>query len=275
MKKKIMILAAVILGLSLQEANTQKENANFDDMILAANDRNDFAIVSRDAKEAGVLQSNWRTMLQGAITSNPSISWEDGSRYKGQNRSNGIGAYYWNDTEDMYFGSFKDNKMDGYGLFIWGNTRNLATCPGCKYYAGYWSNNQKIGVGACYDTNGKLIYNGNFRDDKPTDTYPTAGTGYNSYKLETMDFNDVNAKYIGETYNGRQHGFGIFVWSDGNVFFGWWKDGARNGDGILIYNNGNINNGILPLQRTSNTLVKNSNNGILPLQRVNKVNIII
>ena len=58
-----------------------------------------------------------------------------------------------------------------------------------------------------------------------------------------MDFNDVNAKYIGETYNGRRHGFGIFVWSNGNVFFGWWKDGARDGDGIVIANNGNITTG--------------------------------
>ena len=61
---------------------------------------------------------------------------------------------------DMYNGSFEDGAMSGYGTMTYAD--------GSKY-VGEWNYNDKEGEGEEYDSNGKLIYSGNFykneRDD--------------------------------------------------------------------------------------------------------------
>ena len=178
----------------------------------------------------------WRDMLKQAISANPANNWDNGDRYKGQAMANGMGAYLWSDGT-MYYGSWVENKRTGYGIYITPDGYTVLNCPDCKYYAGNWSNSEKSGTGSCYDATGKLLYRGEFKDDRPVGTYPSTDDNA-AYKFEL--FNYDNGKCIGETYNGRRHGYGIYVWQTGNLWFGWWKDGLRDGAGLYIYNNGNL-----------------------------------
>lgn len=185
---------------------------------------------------------SWRDMLIQAITTNPTQTLNNG-KYKGQKSDgsrNGLGAYTWTDTKDVYFGKFAANSRDGYGIYIIGNDNIIANCPKCKYYVGNCSKDNKQGKGTCYDETGKLIYYGDFTNDKPTGTYPI--TGYDTYKFEVVNYNDGN-KYIGETKEGKRSGKGIYVWIDGGLWYGEWKDGIRSGFGIYITKDGTITTG--------------------------------
>ena len=58
----------------------------------------------------------------------------------------------------VYVGEFKDDKMEGKGIYIWEN--------GDKY-VGEWRDNQMAGFGKKTDNNGD-VYVGEFKDDKIT-----------------------------------------------------------------------------------------------------------
>jgi hypothetical protein len=175
-------------------------------------------------------------MLTQAISANPSNIFDNGDRYKGQSRLNGMGAYLWSDGT-MYLGSASENKRNGYGIYIAADGNTLNNCPDCKYFAGNWLNGEKSGVGACYDIAGKLLYLGEFKDDRPVHAYPSTGD-FAAYKFDVINFD--NGKYIGETANERRDGYGVYVWKSGDVWLGGWKDGLRVGAGLYIYNNGNL-----------------------------------
>jgi len=177
------------------------------------------------------------------INSNSTYSWDNGDRYKGQKNSDGsrsgLGAYYWN-SGTIYFGSFSNNLMDGYGICISLDGSHTNNCPNSRYYVGNWSNGQKSGKGTCYDETGKLIYYGDFSNDKPTDTYPSSGLS--SYKFEIIKSNGDDF-YLGETKDGSPQGQGIYIWGNGGMWYGEWKDGKRAGYGIYIFLSGSITTG--------------------------------
>jgi hypothetical protein len=177
-------------------------------------------------------------MLRRAISTNPTNSWGN-ARQKGQwtNGAN-MGAYLYSDGS-MYFGHFLGNKRHGYGMYIAPVGYQVPNCANARYHVGSWSNNEKNGTGTCYDASGTLIYYGDFRNDKPTGTYPM--TGYASYKFQTMDSN--GDKYIGETKDGKRSGYGVFAWKDGNIWIGQWENGERAGQGIFIASNGSLTAG--------------------------------
>ena len=111
----------------------------------------------------------------------------------------------------------------------------INNCSNCAIYVGNWNNDVKSGTGTCYDKHGNLIYHGNFANDRPTDIYPS-GDGYSAYRFETINYNSGDS-YVGETENGKRHGYGIYVWTNGNIWFGSWKEGNRSGNGIFILHN--------------------------------------
>jgi len=184
----------------------------------------------------------WHNMLKQSISTNPKYSCDCGDIYKGEDRTNGMGAYLWDDGA-MYFGSFLKNAKDGYGISLIGSDGNtVKNCPNAKYYVGEWSNGKKNGTGSCYDASGKLIYHGVFMDDIPQATYPTTGN-YSSFKFEIIDFGSDGMLYIGETKDGKMNGYGIFVWDNGDLWFGKLKDDLRDGRGIYIWKNGHTHTG--------------------------------
>ena len=56
---------------------------------------------------------------------------------------------------------------------------------------------------------------------------------YKSYKFECIEYDNGN-KYVGETKDGKRHGYGIFLWTDGSSWYGRWEDGSRAGRGIYF-----------------------------------------
>jgi len=193
--------------------------------------------LSDEQEAASILKKGaWHDLLKKAISNHPKHSWDDGSKYKGMDRAFGLGVYLWGGG-DIYFGFFTENVQYGYGVYMIapGSSDIIYNCRDCKYYVGDWSNGKMNGKGTCYDSNGKLIYYGEFKDNKPQETYPTSGD-YSSYRFGVIEYS--TGKYIGETKDGKNDGYGIFVWDDGNMWFGMWEDGIRNGSGIEIMING-------------------------------------
>ena len=72
------------------------------------------------------------------------------------NQQNGFGIYSWF-SGDTYTGYFKDNEKSGFGVYNWAN--------GAKY-RGYWKLNSKEGLGE-YVYPDKSYYFGFYCNDKP------------------------------------------------------------------------------------------------------------
>jgi len=99
-----------------------------------------------------------------------------GGRYEG-NWSNGLkngqGAFYYFEGS-IYAGEWLNDEKSGFGTYTIGkdNPGYFSYCDKCKMYKGYWKNDVKNGDGGCYDSKGKLIYEGKFVNDVPTPPYP-------------------------------------------------------------------------------------------------------
>lgn len=53
------------------------------------------------------------------------------------------------------------------------------------------------------------------------------------YRFEAMNYANGD-RYVGETYNGKRHGYGIYYWNDGKFWYGQYKENIRDGYGILF-----------------------------------------
>lgn len=125
--------------------------------------------------------------------------------------------------------------MNGTATYIASESYEVSNCPGCVYYVGDFSSGKKSGKGTCYDQYGKLLYYGNFSDDKPMDVYPS--TGYSGYTFECVECGGGDI-YIGEKKDGVRYGYGVYLRNGGEAWYGPWKDGKREGYGILLFYKG-------------------------------------
>ena len=192
-------------------------------------------------------KGEWRTSMR-KVVDNVTDKYSYNDAYKGQKsngKKEGMGVYWWT-SGSYYFGEWSNGDMNGYGLRVCGEGRAISNCPDCVYFVGNWKDDKKSGKGTCYDEYGNLIYYGDFADDRPTGTYPTTGN-YSSYKFECIkyDYNDSHNRdiYLGETKNGKRHGYGILVWKNGNAWYGRWEDGKRDGYGMDLLYDGSIKYG--------------------------------
>ena len=147
----------------------------------------------------------------------------------------GYRLYVWGKENSIYLGYANNSgQPDGNGIFIASpilSNYEIYNCNGARFYVGHYQNGIKAGKGTCYDKDGKLIYYGNFSNNRPTETYPT--TGFSNYRFELIEYLD-GSYYIGETKDGNRHGLGVFVWKNGACWYGNWKDGIRKGYGVYI-----------------------------------------
>lgn len=193
-------------------------------------------------------KGEWRTSMR-KIVDNVTEKYSYNDAYKGQKsngKKDGMGVFYWWNSGSYYFGEWSNGNMNGYGISVRAEGYTINDCPDCVYYVGNWKDDKKSGKGTCYDRYGNLIYYGDFADGRPTGTYPTTES-YSSYKFECIkyDYNDSHNRdvYVGETKNGKRHGYGILVWKNGNAWYGRWEDGARNGQGMDLLYDGSIKYG--------------------------------
>jgi len=80
-------------------------------------------------------------------------------------------TYTW-PNGDFYKGGWQNGYKSGKGTLVAKDNRTIANCPDGKVYIGNWADDKKNGNGAIYNKNDTLIYDGNFKDDNPTDPYP-------------------------------------------------------------------------------------------------------
>ena len=190
-------------------------------------------------KENALSRGNWRSALRKC--NDYVTKMYDNSHYKGQLNDgvrSGLGMYYWFDGV-YYIGNWRLGKKNGEGMYLT-DQGHIVNCPDCAYYVGYWSDGDMSGKGTCYDKFGNLIYYGNFVNDTPTETYPTLGM--NSFKFECIEYTSGNY-YLGETYGGKRHGIGVYIWKDGGIWYGHWTDGERDGYGIYMPYQGSVSTG--------------------------------
>jgi TPR repeat protein len=164
--------------------------------------------------------------------------WESGSAYKGQSMANGRVIFRW-ESGSYYIGDFSNNDRDGYGMYIAAEGYEISGCSGSRFYVGNYSAGKKSGKGSCYDKRGNLTYCGEFADDRPVDAYPSDGSKHGKYKLCTGESSDGN-RFIGETVTGGEglHGYGIYIWADGDAWFGTWENGEQKGKGLFLLQDG-------------------------------------
>jgi hypothetical protein len=152
--------------------------------------------------------------------------------------NHGLGAILYNETRSRnitYFGSWVENRMTGQGITIIGNL-DSGHITGCRtgtgvVYVGAHVDGDKSGVGSVYDRNGRQIYHGNFSNDRPTDqNYPSITRSPRTFVF-TQSGNNF---YIGESENDLRHGTGIFIWANGDIWYGQWRNGERAGRGIFL-----------------------------------------
>jgi hypothetical protein len=127
---------------------------------------------------------------------------------------------------EIYIGSFKDGKRDGYGEVQFYYDESI-------YYRGLWKNDKKSGYGE--EIFNDIKYIGYWKDNK----YDGYGT---SYEISENDIgNDTYIKeYSGYWKNGKKEGKGIYFNDDGRF----WFEGEFKEDGpyygTQYYENSNI-----------------------------------
>ena len=227
----------VVNRYDIMLTDTDDDTYTQENVLVSAGDKIEFTFDDIDEDEDSTSSLSWHDILKKAISANSKPL--DNDFYKGQDRTNGMGVYLWNEG-DIYFGSFKDNRRNGYGVYM--IRTSFKDSPGCKYYVGNYSNGLQNGIGACYDSNGKFLYRGIYKDGKPQGTYPSVGN-YSSLKFDMLDHYGNGDIYKGETKDGVRHGYGIYVFQNGDMWLGEWRDDNRTGNGIRIRNNGTVEPG--------------------------------
>lgn len=186
-------------------------------------------------------RGNWRTALKKCCDS-VTFRFADGSFYKGQTYYGtrlGLGLCCWQGI--CYdIGNWQNGQMMGMGITITPPGSMVSNCPDCEYYVGEFSSDLKSGTGSCYDKYGNLLYRGSFVDNEPSQTYPMKG--YYSYKFESIEYSSGDY-YVGETYNEKPHGMGIYIGRRGDMWYGEWKFGYRDGYGVYLPYQGEVSTG--------------------------------
>lgn len=103
-------------------------------------------------------------------------TFSDGNKYTGsfyEDKFSGDGTFYYRDG-DIYTGNWERGYKHGTGTYTLSGTEfNISNCPECVKYVGEFIDGEKHGRGKCFDIDGNLLYEGRFKYDKPTGTYPS------------------------------------------------------------------------------------------------------
>jgi len=106
--------------------------------------------------------------------------------------------------------------LDGKGIFVWNN--------GMKYL-GNWKDGNMNGEGAIYDKDNKVIFEGNYVNNKKY--------GHGIFNVKDKEY------YDGDFFDDKMEGKGSYHYENGDTWEGDFKDNKKNGVGILTYNKGN------------------------------------
>ena len=189
-----------------------------------------------------------------------------GDKYEGEfvnGAREGVGTYI-KINGDKYTGQWKQDKLDGYGIFEW--------FDGVKY-EGQYKNGLQDGSGTYTFLNGNTYEGEWIKDvmDYGTMTYVKQGVTYKGYwkeqkwhgqglytfksgetfegqfsmgELDHGNYDHSNGdKFFGKYKNGKRY-YGTFYYKSlGDEYKGYFKNDIRNGQGLYTYKNGDTHQG--------------------------------
>ena len=134
---------------------------------------------------------------------------------------------------------YKCEKFEGNHEFIYDDG---------SYYIGFWKNGLRNGKGKLFDKNGKLIYEGDWVNDK-REGFGKCGSDPGHYYIGQLKNNCFNGKgklydnegkllYEGDFVNNEIEGFGKLKLEDNYYYLGELKNRKPNGKGKVYNNNG-------------------------------------
>lgn len=140
-----------------------------------------------------------------------------------------------NTKSGQYWGQMTDGSLYGYGIFIDNNGNQwVGQYRGGECIFGILMDTQTANVGskefyALYDlTTGNLL-----RIQTPNGPVTPDPDVAKDYRFESLTYANGD-RYVGETYQGKRHGYGIYYWQDGQFWYGQYKHNIRNGYGALF-----------------------------------------
>ena len=149
-----------------------------------------------------------------------------------------------------------------------GSTRNWTNCSGTSWsnglkYVGEWQYGRYNGKGALYSSDGSILNQGFWVDDRFVGSSPvrqantpSQPTIYEQSQLapcqgqSRWEWNNCsgsitypsNDKYVGEFKFGKSNGKGVYTYANGSRYVGEFKDDKNNGQGTFYAPNGSILN---------------------------------
>lgn len=180
-----------------------------------------------------ISKENYETMLEKAF--NCARGWTEDGPIAHENLPYDINGFcnrggYGYEEPGVYYRFGKD---EYHNIHIYLRIRAAGgNLPGTMFYVGEaidcW--NPSGNGGRCYSNSGKLLYEGEYEHGtgRPLGSFPIS---YSSNKRFEIKW-DGNNMYIGETLNGVRHGWGIYIWQNGDCLFGEWKNGRKSGFGM-------------------------------------------
>ena len=138
------------------------------------------------------------------------------NKLKKENENENLKIIKFENENGIYIGEGELNIKKGRGGFIFKNNeiKNY-------YWIGYWENNKREKYGKFFNDKGKLIYEGDYKNDLKN--------GEGIYYYNNGD------KYEGEWINGIREGKGIFYWKNGDKWEGYFHNDLLDGEG-MFYN---------------------------------------
>ena len=173
------------------------------------------------------------------------------NKFKGERHGRGILII---NKEKMYFGYWKNDKMNGLGKQIYYevNIDNLnkseifSENKKYSYYIGYWVNNYQEGKGKESWPDG-TYYEGDYKNGKKWGEGKLILPDGSIYEGQFKD-GDINGKgkiiypdkreYDGEWINNKFNGKGVFTWPDGRKYTGEYSNNLKDGYGVFEWPNG-------------------------------------
>ena len=173
------------------------------------------------------------------------------NKFKQQRHGRGIFVVK---KEKLYFGYWKDDKMNGLGKQIYheiniDNINNYEIFKENKkysYYIGEWKDNYQEGKGKESWPDG-TYYEGDYKNGKKCGEGKLILPDGSQYEGQFKN-GEVNGKgkivysdkreYVGEWINNKFNGKGVFTWPDGRKYTGEYLNNLKDGYGIFEWPNG-------------------------------------
>lgn len=159
--------------------------------------------------EGNVVSESGTNAVYGSLCAEDIVKVADNEYYIGavsDNLFQGFGVY--KKDKDLYIGSFKDSKPDGF--LKWYTADKL-------HYSGMWKEGNFNGEGTLYKEDGKI----------------RTGEWENGNLTQALVEQEVKeGHYKGYVKKGRPDGIGKMAYAKGGDYSGYWKNGKWNGEGV-------------------------------------------